>query len=38
LAKIDGVIGLGPDDPSNGPSFIAELYNQGIISRKMFGI
>ncbi|CDW78695.1 eukaryotic aspartyl protease family protein [Stylonychia lemnae] len=38
LAKIDGVVGLGPDDPSNGPSFIAELYNQGVIGKKMFGI
>lgn len=38
MAKIDGVVGLGPDDPSNGPSYISELYNQGVIGKKMFGI
>jgi hypothetical protein len=35
---MDGMLGLAPDDPMNGPSFIATLYNQGIISSKIFGL
>ena len=27
LPPLDGVIGLAPDDPSNGPSYISMLYN-----------
>ncbi len=35
---MDGMLGLGPDDPSNGPSFVAEIANQGIVTHKMFGL
>jgi hypothetical protein len=38
MLSVDGVIGLAPDDPSNGPSFIASLHKQFIISEKKFGL
>jgi acetamidase/formamidase len=38
MAPMDGVLGLAPDDPSNGPSFIATLFNQGTIDKKMLGL
>ena len=38
LTPMDGMLGLGPDDPSNGPSYVAALYNDGKIGRKMFGL
>lgn len=38
LTPMDGMIGLGPDDPSNGPSYVASLFNSGLIGRKMFGL
>lgn len=38
MAPMDGVIGLAPDDPSNGPSFIATLADQGKIDKKMVGL
>ena len=38
MVAMDGVIGLAPDDPSNGPNFIATLKNQKVIDSKMFGI
>jgi hypothetical protein len=38
MLSVDGVIGLAPDEPTNGPSFIATLQNQSIINRKMFGL
>lgn len=27
-----GIMGVAPDDPMNGPSFVAKLKNEGIIS------
>ena len=38
FAALDGYIGLAPDDPTNGPSFIAELNNQHIIDATIVGI
>ena len=38
MYPIDGVIGLAPDDPTNGPSFIATLASQGKIDKKMVGL
>lgn len=38
MTPMDGVIGLAPDDPSNGPSFIATLADQGKIDKKMVGL
>lgn len=38
LTPMDGMLGLGPDDPSNGPSYVAALYESGVIGRKMFGL
>ncbi len=38
MADFDGYIGLAPDDPNNGPSFIAELYNQNVIDEKLVTI
>eukprot|EP00347_Sterkiella_histriomuscorum_P017229 403350189 len=38
LTPMDGMLGLGPDDPANGPSFVAALYNEQKIGRKMFGL
>lgn len=37
MIAMDGVVGLAPDDPSNGPNFIGTLKNQGVIDKKMFG-
>jgi hypothetical protein len=28
MIPMQGVIGLAPDDPSNGPSFVAALVDQ----------
>jgi len=38
MLDIDGGIGLAPDDLANGPSFIATLQDQTIISEKKFGL
>ena len=35
---IQGILGLGPDDPSNGPSFVTSLYNLKVLSKSMFGL
>lgn len=35
---MDGVIGLAPDDPSNGPNFLASLYGKKLIDANMFGL
>lgn len=37
IIDMDGMAGLAPDDPANGPSFVAALYNAKIIEKKMFG-
>jgi len=37
IIPIDGMVGLAPDDPNNGPSFVAALYDNNMISQKMFG-
>lgn len=29
---------MAPDDPKNGPSFVATLVDQKVIDRKMVGI
>lgn len=36
--SIDGYVGISPDDPSNGPSFVTALHNAGIISDNMVSI
>lgn len=38
MVPMDGVIGLAPDDPFNGPSFVATLFSQGVIDKKMIGL
>lgn len=38
MASVDGYIGLAPDDDSNGPSYIAELYNQKLVSDKIITV
>jgi hypothetical protein len=38
MANLDGYIGLAPDDPSNGPSYIGELKMQGLIDDKIVSI
>eukprot|EP00347_Sterkiella_histriomuscorum_P017906 403347527 len=38
MTPMDGVIGLAPDDQYNGPSFIATLFEQKKIDKKMLGI
>ena len=35
---MDGAIGLAPDDPSNGPSFITAMKDAKIIPNSMFGV
>ena len=37
-AYTTGILGIAPDDPSNGPSFIALLYENRIIAQKMLGM
>jgi hypothetical protein len=37
VIPIYGLVGLAPDDPTNPPSIVAALYNQGLIQNKMFG-
>lgn len=38
LAALDGFVGLAPDDPSNGESFVGYLKNAGLIDKKMVAI
>jgi hypothetical protein len=38
IIPLDGMIGLAPDDPSNGPSYIASLKDAGMIDKKQFGL
>lgn len=33
-----GILGIAPDDPTNGPSFVASLKNGNYIKYKMLGI
>lgn len=35
---MEGVVGLAPDDPSNGPSFIQALKDSKLIDKAMFGM
>ena len=35
---MDGAIGLAPDDPTNGPSFITAMKTANLISQNIFGI
>ena len=34
---MDGVVGLAPDDPTNGPSYIVAMKTAGLIDNAMFG-
>lgn len=34
MAALDGIIGLAPDVPENGPSYTAMLYNSNLIDKK----
>lgn len=38
FAKLDGLIGLAPDDPTNGPSFASELHSQDVVDSKIVSI
>jgi hypothetical protein len=38
LPQYSGVLGLAPEDASNGPSFIVKLKDEGIIGRKMASV
>jgi hypothetical protein len=33
-----GILGLAPDDPMNGPSFVAKLKTDGVIPQKTVGL
>jgi len=33
-----GILGLAPDDPMNGPSFVAKLQTDGVIPQKTVGL
>lgn len=35
---MDGILGIAPDDPSNGPSFISSLMTGKVITSKVFGL
>jgi hypothetical protein len=35
LDDLDGILGLSPDFPQNGPSFIARMKESGMISQKV---
>ena len=37
-ANYSGILGIAPDDPSNGPSFVATLNNDGYIHSKMISL
>jgi len=37
IVPMAGIAGLGPDHPDNPPSFIAAMYDQKLIEKKMFG-
>lgn len=38
LGNYDGILGLAPDDPNNGPSYITAMKDKNLISRKMLGL
>ena len=33
-----GILGMAPDDPQNGPSFVGKLKSDGVISQKTVGL
>ena len=33
-----GILGIAPDDPTNGPSFVATLLKDGYINQKILGM
>lgn len=35
LKNADGILGLSPDDPNNGPSYIAQLKDNKVIEQKI---
>ncbi len=37
MIHMDGMVGLAPDDPENGPSIVQALYDANLIEAKMFG-
>lgn len=37
-SPFSGILGLSPDDDSNGPLFVQELYEQGALDSQEFGI
>jgi len=37
MIDMDGMAGLAPDGEENGPSFVAALYDNKLIEKKMFG-
>lgn len=37
-SQYSGILGIAPDDPSNGPSFVAKLKAEGYIDKKMLSI
>ncbi len=38
MPDIEGIIGIAPDDPANGPCDVASLYNANKLGQKVFGI
>jgi hypothetical protein len=38
LGEYSGILGLAPDDPNNGPSYISAMKNSDLISRRMLGM
>lgn len=37
LNNMDGILGLSPDNGSNGPSYVSYLRNAGLIDQRMLG-
>jgi hypothetical protein len=38
MTPMQGLIGLAPDDPENGPSYVAALQTSGLIDKKEVGM
>jgi hypothetical protein len=37
-SQYSGILGIAPDDPHNGPSFVAKLHDDGVVEKKMISL
>jgi hypothetical protein len=38
MTPLQGMLGMAPDDPSNGPSYVSALHDSNIIDNRQVGM